>query len=141
MKKIIFLTIICFLYSPIYALTDQDYKDIILETAVIGTFFIEYRQNLYAITSKTKYYNITIDNEPYILKEEITHFPQNPFLGRHPSKEKITSYFIVTSIWHISMSYILPNPYRNLFQCSTLFFESTILLKNYKIQGGWHIKF
>lgn len=143
MKKIILVLMMVLVAVPAFAFERDPWtmQDTILEATVIGTFFVEYRQNIYAVTPKVKYYNITIEGDPYILKQETTCFPQNPFLGRHPSKKRITSYFIATSIWHVAFAYAIPNPYRQLFQCTTIFFESTILLKNYKIQGGWHINF
>lgn len=48
------------------------------------------------------------------------HYEQNKLLGKYPSKEKVTTYYIVHSLVHLGVSYILPPEWRQGFQYVTI---------------------
>lgn len=57
----------------------------------------------------------------------------NPILGRNPSIKKVDSYFALTAIAHVIVSYSLPRGWRDAFQYSTAGFEAGVAMKNNSI--------
>ncbi len=57
----------------------------------------------------------------------------NPFLGECPSVAKINQYFISMAALHIGVAALLPNPYRNIFQKTSLALRIGVVANNARI--------
>ncbi|OGO34706.1 MAG: hypothetical protein A2Z03_09710 [Chloroflexi bacterium RBG_16_56_8] len=55
---------------------------------------------------------------------------QNRVLGKHPSIKRIDTYFTVTALAHIAITYALPRKWRDAFQYSTILGEAVVVFKN-----------
>ena len=44
----------------------------------------------------------------------------NPLLGAHPSHLEIDAFFAATTLAHVGISYLLPSPYRRVWQLTTV---------------------
>lgn len=64
----------------------------------------------------------------YATREEI-----NPILGKRPSVGKVNAYFASTLVAHTIISYVLPKPYRTLWQASTIGLELYVVGQNYNV--------
>jgi len=68
------------------------------------------------------------------------HFKEsNPILGKETSLTKINSYFSICIIGQTLISYILPNPYRVIWQSFWIGFETNTIAYNYN--AGIKLKF
>jgi len=61
----------------------------------------------------------------------------NPVLGSHPSRGRVNAYFIATGILHPVVSYVLPRPYRELWQYGTIGIEIICVGNNAAIGVGF----
>jgi len=57
----------------------------------------------------------------------------NPLLGSHPSVGKVNLLAVGVLIAHPVISYLLPRPYREVFQYVTIGVEATAVSHNYQI--------
>ncbi len=60
----------------------------------------------------------------------------NPYLGKHPSVGKVDTWFIAWELLHPAISYLIPNPYRYIWQGLTLACEVDLTAHNYAIGIG-----
>jgi hypothetical protein len=60
----------------------------------------------------------------------------NPVLGTHPSRGEVNNYFILTGLLHPVVSYILPRPYREIWQYSTIVLQIGVTANNARIGIG-----
>lgn len=63
----------------------------------------------------------------------------NPILGEHPSTRAVNTYFVTYIITHTTISYLLPKPYRTIWQSVFVGVEIAYVRSNYNI--GLKIKF
>lgn len=68
-----------------------------------------------------------------IAKSPNKHEELNPILGKHPSIDKVNSYFVLTGVGHTVISLLLPKPYRNYWQLITIGIESNCVYHNYRM--------
>lgn len=61
----------------------------------------------------------------------------NGVLGSHPSRGEVNGYFIATGLVHGVVSLVLPSPYRELWQYSTIGLEIYCVGNNARIGVGW----
>jgi hypothetical protein len=142
MKKLVIILSFLFITSSLYAWPDKwSAQDITLETFVLSSFCLEWHQTNYGQKIKTKYYNCTIQGNPYILKEERRQICLNPMLDEHPTEKSIRNYFVSCLIIHPTITYLLPSKMRPYFQMLSLFVEADIITQNYSIQHSWNFKF
>jgi len=66
-------------------------------------------------------------------------YEQNNYLGPHPSMGAVNRYFLVMSVVHLGISYLLPREYRAPFQYITIGMESGYVAHNLSV--GIHITF
>lgn len=57
----------------------------------------------------------------------------NIFLGKNPSQALINGYFAGTLILHTAIAYILPSRYRTAWQCVTIGFEGSTVVRNARL--------
>jgi len=129
MKKLIIILLMILMPTKIFAWFDKwTTGDTILQSVFIGTMLIDWGQTNWITDNPVivEYYG-----EANSLKRTTLHEESNPILGKHPSKKKIAIYFSSCIISHTAISYVLPKPYRNIFQISGIAFEIYITSENY----------
>lgn len=58
----------------------------------------------------------------------------NPILGgSHPSRDQVHAYMLGSGLAHVAIAYLLPKPYREIFQSGTLMIKIGIVKHNYDI--------
>lgn len=62
-----------------------------------------------------------------------TCIERNPFLGRNPSIRRVDSYFALSALTHVTISYLLPPDWRRGYQMFTIGFQAGIVGYNYSI--------
>lgn len=106
-------------------------EDYVLQTGFIGLMIVDWKQTNW-ISDNPKIF----DGYTYSPGMKTAHYTEheewNPILGKHPSHKKIAVYFSSSIILHTGISYILPKPYRNLFQVTGIGFELHATINNYK---------
>jgi hypothetical protein len=77
----------------------------------------------------------------FLQTEKIASHPDlyhevNPLLGPHPSKGKVALYFASGALVHLGVTSILPPPYREAFQYTTLVYSSGCVTINFLVGLG-----
>ncbi|MDH4274172.1 MAG: hypothetical protein OEW08_03950 [Gammaproteobacteria bacterium] len=67
------------------------------------------------------------------------YYETNLIMGTCPSIATVNTYFISTAILHISASYLLPTPYRRIFQAGTIGMQIGYINNNANI--GLNLRF
>lgn len=137
MKKIIFILLLGLIASG--CLTTNSYawfdkwttEDTILQIGFSSLIVIDTLQTRYFL-GLPKFYD-----EKY----EYEHTEGNPILGNRPSALKLYSYNSICLVGHLIISYILPKPYRNLWQFCWISIQTEVVHHNYKGVGGLKLKF
>jgi hypothetical protein len=57
----------------------------------------------------------------------------NPFLGEHPSTERVDLWFVTTTLAHIVITNYLPSKYRPYFQGVTIGITGAAVIRNFSI--------
>jgi hypothetical protein len=57
----------------------------------------------------------------------------NVLLGQHPSDGTVVAYFAACGLAHAGIAYLLPRPYRNIWQFTAITFESAIVAHNFRV--------
>jgi len=57
----------------------------------------------------------------------------NPVLGEHPSKGRIDNVCLATAIGHLGISYLLPAPWRRVWQVGTTVVEVGVVIHQHSI--------
>ena len=63
----------------------------------------------------------------------IQYVETNPLLGKHPSNDRVNAYFATTLLLHTAISYVLPDPYRNIWQTVWIGVEAAQVVRNYNV--------
>jgi len=63
-------------------------------------------------------------------------YERNPILGEHPSRGEVNRYFAAGMVLHPVVSYLLPRPYREWWQYSTIGLEMVVVGNNARIGIG-----
>lgn len=61
----------------------------------------------------------------------------NPVLGSHPSRGEVNGWFAATALLHPVVSYLLPKPYREMWQYGTIGLELYCVGNNYSVGIGY----
>lgn len=64
-------------------------------------------------------------------------YERNPVLGRHPSRGEVNRWFLGTALLHPVVSYVLPKPYREVWQYVTIGVEVGCVGSNARIGVGF----
>ena len=59
---------------------------------------------------------------------------ENPILGKRPSPGSVLGYNLAVMAIHPLVTYILPRPWRELFQCGTIMVETYALMVNFSFR-------
>jgi hypothetical protein len=131
MKKIIFSLIFILLSSSSYAFDKWNIQDTILQTTFGILLFVDMKQTIWISEHPVineSYYDY---NRNIFVSKKRYYSESNPILGSHPSKKNIIKYFSVCMLIDTSIAYILPVPYRNIFQLGSIFIEINPIIHNY----------
>lgn len=66
----------------------------------------------------------------YIAKHPDKFYERNKILGKHPSVGEVNSYFLGLAAVHTGIAYVLPQPYRKVFQYITIGGEAFTVTRN-----------
>jgi hypothetical protein len=92
--------------------SDPSKKDIILEGTYQLLNLIDWHQSQIIAKRPNEYYEV------------------NPFIGKHPSVGQVNTYFAISSLGHIGISYLLPRSHRNYFQYGTIVMKAGLVAYN-----------
>jgi hypothetical protein len=120
MIKAVIVAVIILVYSNSYA-SDWSKVDTALQITYSALHVIDWGQ--------------TLD----IAKHPKDWSETNPILGKHPSISKVNSYFAATLVGHAVVSYLLPKPYRRIWQCMWIGIEAGYVTHNYSV--GINVRF
>jgi hypothetical protein len=117
MKKLLFILLL--LSAPLYAETSYEWttQDTILQSIVIGTILMDCWQT-YTFLYTGDY-------------RERGFYETNPILGKYPSKKRYFIYWPSCVLIHTSISYLLPKPYRTIWQSVWIGIEIKYIHLNY----------
>lgn len=107
------------MWTPTAHASDWTQADTAREVAYLALHVADWGQTLY------------ISDHPSEFKE------YNPVLGAHPSRGDVNAYFITTAILHPVISYVLPRPYREIWQYSTIVLQVGVTAHNASIGIGF----
>lgn len=62
----------------------------------------------------------------------------NPLLGKHPSDQRITNYFLGASLAHVLITKALPNEYRPYWLGTSILLQLIVVGKNRQIGGSFN---
>lgn len=77
----------------------------------------------------------------HISRNPQTYFELNPIMGPHPSEDKVKAYFALTLIAHAAMAYMLPPPYRTIWQSFWIGVETLAVQHNRAMGLGLSMHF
>ena len=69
----------------------------------------------------------------YIADHPNEYYERNTILGDHPSRGRVNTYFILSGLGHAAVSYVLPRPYREIWQYGTIAVSGYWVINNYHI--------
>lgn len=100
MKSALIIVLLVVIASPVRAENKRSWTagDTILQLTFSAVHAMDWSQTL------------------YIARNPCTDHETNPVLGEHPSKGRVNSYFASTLVLHTAISYVLPKPYRTIWQ-------------------------
>jgi hypothetical protein len=97
----------------------------IMELSYITLFFIDFRQSCHMSEHNW--------NQPIKNRNGETYSERNPILGKSPSKKELFEYMLICDTIHFTISYLLPNPQRKIWQGMTIFVAGySGVYRNYK---------
>jgi len=94
-------------------------QDIVLQTIVQGTLFLDYLQTR------------------QIAKHPNLYYETNKIIGRHPSLKAVNVYFVAASLAHVGFVHILPKKLRPYFQTGTILLEINVIKNNCSLGLGF----
>lgn len=142
MKKIALALLIS--TSPLAAhATDPWTKtDTTLEAVVLAAFVVDWNQTIQI----GQFYPLPIcvtaavPNGPSNTACRKSAFHEiNPILGAHPNGARTTVYFMGCAALHATVAYLLPKPYRTIWQSIAIGVEADVVQTNYT--AGFKIRF
>jgi hypothetical protein len=114
MLKMLFLLASSFiLQCNAHAFEPWSTRDITLELAYVSVAIIDWAQTR----------DIASERRPGI-------YETNLILGRHPDKQTVNKYFLLTTLGHVALAGALNNPYRNWLQYAGIGVELYCIRKN-----------
>jgi hypothetical protein len=124
-----FLVVFTILLYPIFShASDDKYKwtatDTALQVVFLTTLDIDRAQTVEASKHPKSY-------------EEVGRAKH--FIGRHPSVHQVNNYFIASAILHTGIAYVLPNPYRKIWQGTWIIIETNTI--NHNVSVGIGVRF
>jgi len=69
----------------------------------------------------------------YVVEHPDDYRETNGFLGNHPSRGKVNTWFIITGLLHVGAANWLSPTYRDAFQYITIGYQANNVSRNYSI--------
>ena len=101
-------------------LSKWTWEDTALQTVYSGLVAADYAQTLHITRDPVHYYEAEADR----------------FIGKYPSKRKVNAYFSAMLLGHTAISYLLPKPYRTIWQGAYISYEYNTIQENRSIGLG-----
>lgn len=117
--------------APAHAFDDWSKTDYALQGVYTVLHVIDWGQTVRIANSQLQYTSKTYNGEVYHPSSYYNTSEQNTILGKRPSAGKVNTYFASTLILHAAVSYVLPKPYRTIWQGSTIGLEAYCVGHNY----------
>lgn len=57
-------------------------------------------------------------------------YETNVILGRHPSQREVNQYFAAAAVLHLAVSYVLPRPWREVWQVGSIVISTAYVVRN-----------
>lgn len=135
MKKL--LLIFCLIASNAFAFDEWSKTDIALQSVYTVLHVIDWGQTRYLTTQRNisviKTNGNTCYYGPCTYSTQVSKIETNFILGKFPSKTEVDLYFASTLVLHTAISYILPKPYRTLWQAGTIGLEAYVINNNFNV--------
>jgi hypothetical protein len=100
---------------------DWSQADITFEATYLTLHVVDWGQTLNIVERHEKYHEV------------------NPILGRHPSRDRVNTYFALAAVAHVALANWLDAPARTYFQIGSIALEASVIGHNYQI--GLHTSF
>ncbi len=140
MSKLI-LIVFLFTASPLTAIAGDPYKwtweDTALQTVYSGFLVADWSQTLHTARDHITQHNFRTGFTPYYESQD----GAQRFIGKYPSKRNVNMYFTTMMIGHAAVSYLLPKPYRTIWQSFYIIYEYDTVQKNRDIGLGVNLHF
>ena len=161
MKKIMIVILFLMIYGSCFAnplqfawqteTKDDQWilADTLIQSLFISLMIIDWKQTdrLMRIKESITYEEEIYDeNEIYIGYKEKTYTQykykeKNPILGEHPSRKRLAVYMGTCIISHTLIAYILPRPWREIWQAFGIGIEIYAVSSNYATEVKWGFEF
>jgi hypothetical protein len=102
----------------------------LLEISSIGLIQVDHFQTRRILDKKMSSWRIDQDN--LIRTSSYKYEEQNIILGKRPSRLRMAAYFTSVSVLHYLISKKLKQPYREIFQVSTIIIQVFVIHQNTK---------
>lgn len=101
------------------------WEDTALQTIYSGLLISDWSQTLHISRNPVHYYEKKSDQ----------------FIGKYPSKRDVNVHFTTMLLGHAAVSYLLPKPYRTIWQSVYIIYEYDIIQDNRNIGLGINIHY
>jgi hypothetical protein len=64
------------------------------------------------------------------IKKTRAYYETNILLGKHPSTGRVDTYFAASIVGHTAVAYLLPQPYRRIWQSLFVIVEAHFVIRN-----------
>ena len=124
MKTFLTILFIVLAVSPVHADNKSwTATDTTLQLTFSTLLIMDWTQTLHIVRNKDKYYET------------------NNMLGEYPSKRDVNRYFFTSLVGHAAVSYLLPKPYRTIWQSVYIIIEYDVIQKNRDLGIGISMHF
>ncbi len=121
------------------------WEDTGLQIVFSGILAADWAQTLHiARSAKNFYYNPSFNSEAgigYAYAGTYESGGAERFIGKYPSKRDVNVYFATMLIGHAAVSYLLPKPYRTIWQGSYIIYEYDVVRRNRNLGLGLSLHF
>ena len=119
MKKMI--VIFCLLLAGQARADEWTSKDTAWEATYLVVLAADWSQTLYIASHPEKFHEVDAAR----------------FIGLHPSRWDVNTYFLLSGLVHVVTVKLLPQPYRRYFQYISIGYEANTIYKNYQVGIGF----
>jgi hypothetical protein len=114
--KLAALSALLVLFAANARADDWTTTDTVVEAGCIALFLVDWRQSL-----------------------DRRYVESNPILGSHPSHAAVDGYFLSVTTVQVLVAWLLPSPWRSVFQGVTIGIEGRSVINNWRLGAhlGW----
>lgn len=138
MKILIIIIFLILVFSTSILAYEPDkwtWEDTALQSIYSGILVADWAQTLHIARDIKTRHNINSGRTPYYESES------ERFIGKYPSKNDVNFYFTTMLIGHAAVSYLLPKPYRTIWQSVYIVYEHDIVQGNRDLGLGLSLHF